>query len=147
MRFLQISFIFCLLLSFPSYAEVYKWVDKDGNVHYGDKPVNNSTEMNVQLSDDSTDGPSNSNRSERRQKILDALREDREEKEKQRAEEKKKKKKLKRQCQWAKDQLQGYENASGIYDLDKDGKRVMMSDKQRNKFTNKLRSDIKKHCK
>ncbi len=30
----------CLILQTPSYAGVYKWVDQDGQVHYGDKPAN-----------------------------------------------------------------------------------------------------------
>jgi len=28
----------CLLLQTPSYAGVYKWLDQDGQVHYGDQP-------------------------------------------------------------------------------------------------------------
>ncbi|WP_299494097.1 DUF4124 domain-containing protein [uncultured Shewanella sp.] len=36
------SFITLILLSFMTYSTVYKWVDKDGQVHYTDKPVNNA---------------------------------------------------------------------------------------------------------
>ena len=32
--------MFCLLLNTPTLAGVYKWVDQEGNVHYGDKPGN-----------------------------------------------------------------------------------------------------------
>ena len=87
------------------------------------------------------------NRTEKRRKLIDAMEEDRKEKEKLKKEEQKRKQSLKRQCQWAKDQLRGYETAGGIYNLDKDGQRVVMSDKERSKATNKLRTDIKKHCK
>lgn len=31
-----------LLVSFTSYATVYKWIDKDGQIHYTDKPMNNA---------------------------------------------------------------------------------------------------------
>jgi len=31
--------LLCLLLSLPLSAEIYKWVDEQGNVHYGDNPA------------------------------------------------------------------------------------------------------------
>lgn len=34
--------IILMAVSLVSYAAVYKWVDKDGVVHYSDEPVNNS---------------------------------------------------------------------------------------------------------
>ena len=32
-----------------SYAEVYKWVDKEGNVHYGDKPDKNTKTQTIEI--------------------------------------------------------------------------------------------------
>lgn len=34
----------CLFFQAPSSAEVYKWVDKNGQAHYSDQPVNSDAE-------------------------------------------------------------------------------------------------------
>ncbi|WP_299794981.1 DUF4124 domain-containing protein [uncultured Shewanella sp.] len=40
---MRLALIFCLLLfTWVTQATVYKWVDKDGKVHYSDKPISNS---------------------------------------------------------------------------------------------------------
>ncbi len=33
-----LALLVCLLLVLPAAAQVYKWVDKDGKIHYSDKP-------------------------------------------------------------------------------------------------------------
>ena len=145
------SIYFGLIMAFsihsPGYAEIYKWVDEDGNVHYTDRSLKNSKEMNISVDDAVENDISVDDRNERRQKLIDAMREDREEKERLKKEEQKRNRKLRKQCQWARDSLRNYEASGGIYNLDKEGKRVVLSDEERNKFINKLRSDIKKHCK
>ena len=35
---------FCLFIQSPLYAEVYKWVDENGQVHYGEQPGNTGAE-------------------------------------------------------------------------------------------------------
>ena len=147
MKITYLILIASILTSFSVHAEVYKWTDKHGNVHYTDRSVKDSREMNVYTEDDKEKKVRTEDRTEQRRKLVDAMEEDRKEKEKLKKQEQKRKKNLKRKCQWAKDQLRGYETASGIYNLDKDGKRVILSDKERSKSTNRLRADIKKHCK
>ena len=147
MKASYITLIIFLTASFPAQAEVYKWTDKQGNVHYTDRSVKDAREMNVYTEEDAKKDVKKDNRTEQRRKLIDAMEEDRKEKEKLKKEEQKRKQSLKRQCQWAKDQLRGYETAGGIYNLDKDGQRIVLSDKERSKATNKLRTDIKKHCK
>jgi hypothetical protein len=44
-----LAFFSCLLFCSLANAEVYKWVDKSGSVHYGDKPDENSTAKQVQI--------------------------------------------------------------------------------------------------
>ena len=39
---------FVILVSLPTSAEVHKWTDKDGRVHYGDLPPNDSSSKPVQ---------------------------------------------------------------------------------------------------
>lgn len=56
------------------------------------------------------------------------------------------KNKLKRKCQWAKDELKNIESAAGVYDLDKNGKRVLLADDERRKMVKNMKQKIKKHC-
>ncbi|MCW8854140.1 MAG: DUF4124 domain-containing protein [Gammaproteobacteria bacterium] len=146
MKIIWVISIIILSVSFSSYGEVYKWIDKQGNVHYTDRPVNNSKEMNVDI-DSKKKEIKIDDRAEQRRKLADAMEEDRIEKEKLKNKKNKQKKKLKRKCQWAKDQLRSYESAGSLYNLDKEGKRIILSDSEREKTTHSLRADIKKHCK
>ncbi|MDH5484458.1 MAG: DUF4124 domain-containing protein [Gammaproteobacteria bacterium] len=143
----QILLVACFLVSSVTHAEIYKWVDDRGNVHYGDKPVDNSQQLEIKTETSDVTAETKDSRDERRRRLLDAMQEDRNEKEKQDADRKKKKKNLNRQCAYAKDRLKRYQQSSGLYDLDKDGNRVLLSDEERKRATDGLRSQIKKHCK
>mgnify|MGYP000138522185 FL=1 len=50
MKCLALSVSFSLLLSNAALAEIYKSVDKDGNVTYTDQAADNSTEVKVKIS-------------------------------------------------------------------------------------------------
>jgi hypothetical protein len=39
-----ITACFCLFIQSPSFAGVYKWVDENGQVHYGEKPMSADAE-------------------------------------------------------------------------------------------------------
>lgn len=128
-----------------SIAEIYKWTDEQGNVHYGDKPNEKADEVQVDISKKghiSTD----SDRQLKRKKLIDAFNQDREYENKQKAEAQKKSKKIKKTCARAKDQLKNYVRARALYDLDEEGNRVIISDEERNKSTQKLKNNIEKYC-
>ena len=46
MRFITIA-VFAAAASFAAYGDVYKWVDQNGNVHYGDKPKQGGEHVDV----------------------------------------------------------------------------------------------------
>ena len=136
----------CLLsLSTVAGAEIFKWVDEQGRIHYGDKPVENSESITVD-----TDKKGNMNtgpsREEKRKRLLDAMQEDNERNQKEEKKNKEKKQKQKRKCLWAKDRLQRLERASYMYDLDSKGNKVIASNEQRSTKTEQLRKSIKKYC-
>lgn len=145
--FKNIIIISALLLNSATvYAEIYKWVDDQGKVHYGDKPINNSTEMDVNISKQGHIKIKNS-REQKRQKLLESYADDQEREDKKKEKLKKKKKKHERNCVLSIDKLRQYERASSLYNLDKDGKRVTVSKEERISRTNNLRKKIKKYCK
>lgn len=129
-----------------SQAEIYKWVDEHGETHYGDRPIENSEELNVNT-DNTGNRKSISNRKERQKKLLDSMEEDRNRKQEEASRQKKNKENHKRRCAIAKDRLKGYERAGYLYGIDKNGKKVVRSNEERQQATDKLRKQIKKHCK
>ncbi len=147
MKIAQLILIIGLcLLAVVARAEIYKWVDENGKVHYGDKPNESAKEITV---DTSRKGHVNTGefREEKRRKLVDAMSEDRiresEAKEKQR----KKKQKQKANCARAKDKLRRMVNAGSLYDLDKDGNRVTLSKDERKKSTEQFRKQLEQYCK
>jgi len=127
-------------------AEIYKWVDEQGRVHYGDKEITNSRALDL---DTAKKGHINtgSSREEKRRKLLDAMQEDKEREQTEQKKNRDKKKKHDRSCVLAKDRLAQFERASYLYDLDKDGNKVITSNEDRDKRTSQLRKKIQKHCK
>lgn len=134
------------VLPFSLRAEIYKWVDEHGNTHYGDKPVEQSEQIQVDIEKKghlkTTQG-----REDRRRKLVESMEEDRIRKEEEKAEEIKQRNRRKRQCVVAQDRLKAYERAGYLYDLDKDGNRVIVSKEDRQKVTEALRKNIAKNCK
>lgn len=141
-----------MLMSCTASAEIYRWVDKDGNVHFGDKPGHSgAVELKVneglpnkavtEFSDDSE-----LTREEKRKRVIDAMNEDRVERNKLKEEERQQKKIKRMNCARLKDKLRSVKRATGLYNLDKDGNRVFLSHKDRNKSESSLRRAIAKHC-
>ncbi len=141
-----------VLMSCTVNAKIYTWVDDNGNVHYGDVAGHSdAVELKLDvgvfdkaISDISEDG--GLTREEKRQRLIDVMNEDREEREKLEEEKKEKRKEKKEKCAQLKDKLKNMMLAQGIYNLDKNGNRVFISDKDRNRSENRLKKAIKKNC-
>jgi len=127
-------------------AEIYKWVDEQGRVHYSDKEITNSEALDL---DTAKKGHINTgaSREEKRRNLLDAMQEDKERQQKEQEKTREQKKKHDRSCVLAKHRLAQFERASYLYDLDKDGNKVITSNEDRSKKTAQLRKKIQKHCK
>ena len=54
---MKVYWLSVLLFSTSAYAQIYKWVDADGVVHYGDEPVSNQVKPMKDLPDLSTYSP------------------------------------------------------------------------------------------
>ena len=145
-------FLFVLIcIPLVANAEVYKWVDKNGKVHYGDNPTAGlpSVEVNIdhsQLPADSGDVDEELSREEKRERLLESMEEERFEKEEQRKKQAEKKKRDRKKCIYYKDRMRNFKRANALYKLDKDGNRVYMSDSQRQKSTRNLQKKINRYC-
>lgn len=142
-RFLVIT----VFLALPAQAEIYKWLDEKGNVHYGDKPVANSEQIVIPEQTNVQSRPGKEEREERRKRLLEAFAEDRADKKEQQAKQQKQKQKLNRQCVIARDKLKTYQKSRRLYDLDEQGERMILSDNARQQAVAQLAADINKYCK
>ena len=152
---MKISFLLLVLMLLPYTvsAEIYKWVDKDGNVHFGDRADHSdAVELNIKgqadkrMATDKNSDDEGLTREEKRQRILDAMNEDREERNRLKEEEREQQKNKKIQCARLKDKLRNVKRATGLYNLDENGNRVFLSNKDRSKSENSLRKAIDKNC-
>jgi len=137
-----------LLLSTSVFAEIYKWTDANGNVHFGDNPDNKqkATELNIDV--ESRSGVTHSSgRNKHRDLLLKQSAEARAEKAEKKKKYREKIKKMKRKCALARDNLRQHTQASGVYKVNSKGERQYYSNEQRAKSEKRLRRSIKKYCK
>ena len=152
--FLSKSFIFIIVLLFSqlSNAEtIYKWVDEDGQVHFGSK-AGSKDAKEVKIKDRYIDSgksaPSLSaqERANKTKRFLNAL----DAENKSIADEKRKKEKdaeLKdSRCNASRDQLKRYENSGALYDLDEKGNRILLNKKQYEQAMSQAKARVQKWC-
>jgi hypothetical protein len=139
--------VLLLIVVSPVNAGIYTWTDKNGNVHFGDKPVDNESATEVKISINKKTGVTNSsgNKSEREyllkkideEKLADA------EKKKERVALNKKNKKL---CY---NYIRRYQNliqSNKSYTMTPDGERTYQSDEQRATRKKQLSKSVAKYC-
>lgn len=145
--YMKIFVIFFLLIASSVNAGVYKWTDKEGNVHFGDRPVDqdNATELNLNI--ESRAGITNSaGNNKERDRMANELEEDRKAREEKRKKNRAAKKKKQERCARLKDQRRRYQRANSIYKLNAKGDRVYYSKKERAVREKKLNKSIAKAC-
>lgn len=146
-----VGLILLLVLPVASQAAVYKWIDDEGNVHYGDRPTESEPSVEMEVDDIVTvpsfgDRNDSMSREEMRERLLQSMEEDRLEKKQQREQQQALKQENRKKCNRYRDRMRHYQRASGIYRLDEDGNRVYMSDADRTKATKNLQKKINKYC-
>lgn len=138
-----------LIAPIAAHAGVYKWVDENGKVHYGDSPQASQPSVEMRI-DETAPAPSFSDdvlsREEKRERLLQSMEEDRLEKQEKRDKQKAENEKNRQKCNRYRDRMRHYERANALYKLDKDGNRVYISDGERARATKNLQANIKKYC-
>ncbi|PTQ91170.1 uncharacterized protein DUF4124 [Agitococcus lubricus] len=130
-------------------AEIYKWVDAQGNVHFGDKKPNSSQSETLSLpASKSSPTPSaseNPNQQQRQKKLLQTLQEERELREKETKVSLEKQNKLKQDCAYWKDYLRNI-SSGRIYTLDNKGERVYANDQEHETQIKQVQQQIDQYC-
>ena len=146
MRLVIKILIFSLFVSI-CHAEIYKWTDENGQVHYGERPKNPDTKkMEIKSSASKSDGDLEKRR-EKQKKLLQAYEDERAEKKQQRAEAEKEKRESKQNCASLKDHHKTLKQTNLYYDLDEEGNRVYLDEAVLKKDIAEAEELIRKHCK
>jgi len=135
---------FLMLSMSPSHAGVYKWVDKDGQVHYGEQPGNTGAEK-VPIRTNETTAPRTMNKDE-----VDIVKSDREAKDKKRKEAEEQRKVSRdnrRLCNEARSDLQAISNRGRMREINEKGEYSYLTDKQRQQRISAAKKKQRKYCK
>lgn len=146
--FVRGLFVLGLCLSGSSAsAEVYKWTDANGQMHFGDRPPSSGAEtVPVPESADAPAAVTPQERLEKQRKLLNAFEEERRQKRDAAEQARKDREERIRKCNNLRDDLRNQENAGRVYRLDKNGNRVFMNAEERAASTAELRKQVAYWC-
>ncbi len=136
-------FVGMLLPIFAVAGEVYKWVDDEGNVHFGDRPQPNVKLETVKI-DKHTPDP---NYRDRMQSIKQNVESRREASIEKKAEQKRLSEINASRCQDAKRRLYPLKQKIRVFSYDDAGERQYMADSDRDSRIKALEAIVKETCK
>ena len=136
-----------VIFSMSANAGVYRWIDANGNTHFGDRPPANasSREVNVNAPEVNNDASAQ----ERQQRMRDFLSEQQKERETRQAEQAKlaeheaKKAEL---CTRMRAELKNLARVSTFYRLDENGDRVYVTDEENEQVRKDFRRKVNEAC-
>jgi len=139
-----------LALSLSAAAQVYRWVDADGNVHFGDQPHQGAQKVPAEGRDAAAPAADSeayeAERAARRQRLLDSMEADRRAREAAAAKAEREAGMRTRNCRVARSNLQGIRQAGSLYSFDAKGQRHVFSDAERAKATRDAEAAVAKWC-
>lgn len=129
-------------------AEIYRWVDEKGQVHYGDRPQQkqNSQQIKIKPKPASNSSGAPRNLQQEQQKFLRSLEAERQEREEQRARQAKQDEEKQKKCHKARDDLRLYSETNILYELDKNGQRRTLNDQEYKNVLAETQKLIDKYC-
>lgn len=129
-------------------AEIYKWVDEQGNTHYGERPpqYGNANEVTIRKGPSAPD-PVLERHRQRQQKFLDVLQQEREEKKAKQNRKRREREEREMRCYRSKDELETYRSAGSLYEYDGQGNKVYLNDVEREKAIKRVEEDVRRYCK
>jgi catalase len=141
---------YILLFAFvitPVDAGIYKWTDSDGNVHFGDQPVNTDAATELHMQTNNKTGVTNSSgNTKEREYLLKKISEDKETDAEERKKKLAKDKERRKLCDRYRSQLQVHNQSNSIFKMSPDGERTYLTDKQRDDQQKRLSKGVAKYC-
>lgn len=143
---LVLSMAMALVVNTAYGGGVYKWVDKDGNVQFGDQPDGSARPSEVTIKGGSAD-PEAVERMKRQQHYLDARAEERAEGKAKEAETAKKNEQLAADCVKLKQNLDHLAQHPRLYRENEKGEHMYLSGPERDAEIAKTQTLLDEHCK
>ena len=138
-----VFFLFCVS---HANAEVYKWIDENGKVVYGDKPTSSDADK-IKIKSSPVQDPVVQGRNEKQNKLLNVMQQERDERNDLKKEEKGKKEEQMKICADARKELQEIKDASYLYrETDDPNNPEIIIDEERKAEQLKYEKFIKKNC-
>ena len=138
-----VFFLFCVS---HANAEVYKWIDENGKVVYGDKPTSSDADK-IKIKSSPVQDPVVQGRNEKQNKLLNVMQQERDERNDLKKEEKGKKEEQMKICADARKELQEIKDASYLYrETDDPNNPEIITDEERKAEQLKYEKFIKKNC-
>ena len=141
-----------LLLIMPVQAEVYKWTDEQGQVHYSDKPPEQDTptyQLRTPATNNSTSSHESLTESQRRarqKKLSESLEADRREKEQAETVRKEQRAKREHNCKVARAELNATKKYNKIFEYDQQGNRVYYDEAKKQQYLESKRAAVRQWC-
>lgn len=143
----QWTMLVLILTSTIVSGEVYRWVDADGDVHYGDHPpADSANTSSIELSPAPGMDDDHAARALKQQRLLDALDAERAEDDRARTEAAAERQQSAQLCERAGGDLARLERANIVYTDDGQGGRNYLSEVERRESIAKTRLWLGKHC-
>ena len=125
-------------------AGVYKWTDDDGNIHYGDRPKASAEEIKVRKRN-KPDQKQNLHR-QKRDRLLEVFDEERREKRSDKELAAQQKAERKSNCAEAMKNLEQFKAAGYLYNVDDDGNRSILEDKEHAQALEDAQDSVDRWC-
>lgn len=129
-----------------SSAEVYKWTDESGRVHYGDKPPDDSA-VPVEIRKSPPSEHDMEKRRQKRRRLLEVFDEERRREKKEREAARREEEKRSKRCAEARKQLEKIINAGFLFEKTDDPRNPrVLTEEERSAETERLRKQVEKWC-
>lgn len=147
LRLVCLTFILLSLFTTTTFAEIYKWVDKNGQTNYAQKAPRNIAVTIIKITPPPVIDPKVA------QQQIDGLIKQQESEDQMRLEQKNKQKvdaereaNKEDNCNTAQKQLQQYQNNPGRRSIDADGNVTRLTEEERQQKIQEMQANVAKYC-
>ncbi len=142
------------IFTFQVEAQIYKWVDENGKVHYSDKPPAHLEEDQTEsiTIEESKQKSANQNQLSAQERVkqankwLDSQRQTQLQKDKEKATERKQLEKRQKECDRMKKEQMAYQRSNVIWDVNDKGETVYLNEQEREKLLNDMQQVVTTAC-
>ncbi len=128
-------------------AEIHRWVDADGAVHFGERPPPGVESQQMELERNAPKPDPELAESRRRQeRLMRVMDEEQRERDAVREQERQRKAATRRNCEIARRHLEGQRTAGYLYEEMPNGERRILSDAERAASTARAEAEVAKWC-